>query len=60
MSALAQQLQLLIDDAPLRADLAARGVKRAEDFDWSVVARQVLAVYEAVSIGEKVGVEGWL
>lgn len=53
-------MQLLIDDAPLRTDLASRGVKRAEDFDWSVVARQVLAVYEAVSIGEKVGVEGWL
>ena len=59
-TALAQKLQLLIDDVPFRANLAARGVKRAEDFDWSVVARQVLAVYEAVSIGEKVGVEGWL
>ena len=59
-SALARKLQLLIDDAALRTDLASRGVQRAEDFDWSVVARQVLAVYEAVSIGEKVGVEGWL
>ena len=59
-SALAQQLQLLIDDVPLRTTLSARGVERAEDFDWSVVACRVLAVYEAVSIGEKVGVEGWL
>lgn len=59
-SALAQQLQLLIDDVPLRTNLSAKGVERAKDFDWSVVARRVLAVYEAVSIGEKVGVEGWL
>ncbi|MDK8879613.1 glycosyltransferase family 4 protein [Corynebacterium sp. MSK008] len=59
-SALARKLQLLIDDVPLRTNLASHGVQRARDFDWSVVARQVLAVYEAVSIGEKVGVEGWL
>ena len=58
--ALARKLQLLIDDVPLRTNLASHGVQRARDFDWSVVARQVLAVYEAVSIGEKVGVEGWL
>lgn len=59
-AALAQRLQLLIDDVPLRTTLASRGAKRAEDFDWSVVARQVLTVYEAVSIGEKVALEGWI
>lgn len=57
--ALAQQMQMLIDDAALRTQLSSQGVERARDFDWSVVTRQVLAVYEAVSIGEKVGVERW-
>lgn len=57
--ALAQQLRMLIDDASLRTELAARGARRAQDFDWELVARQVFAVYEAVAVGEKVRVEGW-
>ena len=58
-AALSTQLQLLIDDVPLRTRLAESGGRRAGHFDWSVVARQVLHVYEAVSVEEKVGVEAW-
>ena len=57
--ALARRLQMLIDDVPLRTRLAEAGVQRAGDFDWSVVAHQIVNVYEAVSAGEIVGVEGW-
>lgn len=58
-SALARQLRMLIDDIALRNRLAARGARRAQDFDWDVVARQVIAVYETVAVNEKVEVEGW-
>lgn len=58
-SALARQLRMLIDDVALRNRLAACGARRAQDFDWDVVARQVIAVYEAVAVNEKVEVEGW-
>lgn len=56
--ALAQQLQLLIDDATYRNDLINRGARRARGFDWSVVANRICAVYEAVSYNEKVRIEG--
>ena len=55
--ALAQQLQLLIDDATYRNDLINRGARRARGFDWSVVANRICAVYEAVSYNEKVRIE---
>lgn len=55
--ALAEQLQLLIDDPGLRNHLITAGQVRAQDFDWSTVARKILAVYEAVANDEKVGVE---
>lgn len=58
-SALARQLRMLIDDVALRNRLATRGARRAQDFDWDVVARQVIAVYETVAVNEKVEVEGW-
>lgn len=58
-SALARQLQLLIDDAGLRNHLITAGQVRAQDFDWSTVARKILAVYEAVANEEKVGVQRW-
>lgn len=48
---LAEALVLVLDDAHLRAELS-RGARAAVGpFDWSVVARQVLMVYE-VAIGE--------
>lgn len=46
----ARALELLRDPA-LRKELAERGRRRAERFDWSVVARDVLAVYETVVSG---------
>lgn len=38
-----------LDDEEWRADLAARGPGRAARYDWPVVARQTLAVYEKLA-----------
>lgn len=51
---LATQLHRLLDDAPLRDRLRQAGKARASRYDWSVVARQVLQVYETVADGTKV------
>ena len=48
-STLARVLVGLLADPRRRAELAAAGRVRAMDFDWSVVAAQVLAVYETVA-----------
>ena len=56
-AALAREMQRLIDDPSARNRLIDAGVARAEAFDWNTVARQVVAVYEAVSHNEKVGIE---
>ncbi|WP_409485655.1 glycosyltransferase family 4 protein [Arsenicicoccus dermatophilus] len=48
---LADAAAALLRDPSRRADLAARGRERAGAFDWSVVAEQVLAVYETVVVG---------
>jgi phosphatidylinositol alpha-mannosyltransferase len=54
-AALATAASELLGDAERRAELARRGVDRAQEYDWSRVARQVLAVYETVWVeGEKV------
>ncbi|APU14215.1 glycosyltransferase family 4 protein [Actinoalloteichus fjordicus] len=44
--ALARRLADLLDDAPRRAEFAEAGSRFVENFDWPVVARQVLRVYE--------------
>jgi phosphatidylinositol alpha-mannosyltransferase len=46
-TALAGALRELLGDPSRRAALAAEGSRRVEAFDWSVVAGQVLRVYEA-------------
>jgi phosphatidylinositol alpha-mannosyltransferase len=46
-TALANALQELLTDPSRRALLAAEGSRRVAAFDWSVVADQVLRVYEA-------------
>lgn len=52
---LAQAASELLADPERRAQLVAAGVERAAEFDWSRVARQVVAVYETVGAqGEKV------
>jgi glycosyltransferase involved in cell wall biosynthesis len=42
---IAAALAALLDDADLRDDLAARGRRRARDFDWQRTARETLAAY---------------
>jgi glycosyltransferase involved in cell wall biosynthesis len=46
--ALARALALLVDDDTMRADLRARGLRRARDFDWRDTARMTLQVYRRV------------
>jgi len=48
---LARHLLALLADPVRRAELGARGRKRADQFDWSVVAADVMAVYETVTSG---------
>ena len=45
---LAEQLIALLRDPARREELAACGRERAADFDWSVVAAEITAVYETV------------
>lgn len=51
--ALARALARLIDDDALRAELRARGLRRARLFDWRDTARMTLQVYRRV-MGEAV------
>ena len=46
--ALAHALARLIDDDALRAELRARGLRRASAFDWRDTARMTLQVYRRV------------
>jgi len=41
----------LLDDPARRAELSAAALAAVADYDWSVVARQVLSVYETVVLG---------
>ena len=53
--ALAGGLRTLLDDAALRARLAAAGSRRVADFDWDRVVDDVIAVYDSVhTAGERV------
>ncbi len=45
---LATAMETVLTDAALRERLIARGRARAATFDWDIVARRTLAVYEAV------------
>lgn len=48
-TALAGQIVRLLGDDAERVRLAAAGADRARDFDWSVVAEDILAVYDTVT-----------
>ena len=52
--AIRSALARLIEDTALRAELGARGLKRAAGFDWRDTARMTLQVYRRV-MGEKRG-----
>ncbi len=41
----------LLDDPARRAELSAAALAAVAEYDWSVVARQVLSVYETVVLG---------
>ena len=51
-AALAAALDRLLDDPDRRAPAAAVGSEVVAPYDWPVVARYVLAVYETVDRGE--------
>jgi phosphatidylinositol alpha-mannosyltransferase len=48
---LARHTVALLRDPARRVELAASGRRRAAQFDWSVVATEVMAVYETVTSG---------
>ena len=49
VDAIASGLTRLLEDAPLRAELQARGARRATLFSWDRCARETLAVYRRVA-----------
>lgn len=57
-SDLARQASALLADHERRSRLAGLGRRRAEDYDWDRVVREVLAVYESVTVsGDRVRVD---
>ena len=48
---LAARLLELLSDPIRRRELAERGRRRADRFDWSIVANDVMAVYETITEG---------
>ena len=46
-------LDRLLGDAPLRADLRAKGLARARRFSWDTAAERTLEVYRSVMAGER-------
>jgi phosphatidylinositol alpha-mannosyltransferase len=48
---LAQGAIALLSDAPRRQQLSQAGLARAHDYDWSTVAREIVEVYESVTVG---------
>jgi phosphatidyl-myo-inositol alpha-mannosyltransferase len=55
-AALARALCELIADPDRRAELSARGASVAAAYDWDVLARRILAVYETVLLADGGGV----
>lgn len=55
-AALARALDDLIGDPARRAELSARGAGVAAAYDWQVLARRILAVYETVVVAGGEGV----
>ncbi len=55
--ALADALDALLGNAVRREQLVVAGGAVARRFDWSVIAQQVLAVYDTVTHGDTVGLD---
>ena len=49
--AISRAVARLIDDAPLRAELKERGLRRARIFDWRATARATLRIYASAMGG---------
>ncbi|HLI41911.1 MAG TPA: glycosyltransferase family 4 protein [Streptosporangiaceae bacterium] len=59
---LARALGRLLDDPARRAELSAAALAAVAQYDWSVVAKDVLSVYETVMLGRNrvaVAGDGW-
>ena len=52
-AALGRALCDLLDDPARRAELSARGAEVAAGYDWTVLARRILAVYETVMLARR-------
>ncbi|TSD94675.1 glycosyltransferase family 4 protein [Skermania sp. ID1734] len=50
--ALAREVDLLLSNSDRRGELVAAGARTVADYDWPVVAEQILRVYETVTVGD--------
>lgn len=50
---LAEAMQRLLDDPPLRDQLRERGLKRVAQFSWEETARRTIGVYELIHEGTR-------
>jgi glycosyltransferase involved in cell wall biosynthesis len=46
VNSMVEALRRILSDAPYRAALSAKGLQRANEFNWQTTARLTLAVYE--------------
>ena len=53
VTAWTQQLDVLLSNAGGRAELAGHGRRVVAEYDWLVVAQQVMQVYETVTAGRE-------
>jgi glycosyltransferase involved in cell wall biosynthesis len=52
VDAIAQGMRSVLSDATLRGEAIARGLQRAKDFSWEKCAREVLAMFGAVTASD--------
>ena len=51
-SALAQAMQTLLENEPLRSELVQKGYRQAQKYTWDMSARRMLQVYQKLYAGE--------
>ena len=52
---MAAKIRLLLENKPLRDQMAVRAKEGAKEYDWPIIARKYAAVYEKAIAAKKVG-----
>jgi len=50
---LAERMRILLLDEKLRCEIGMKAADYARNYDWSIIAREVIAVYEKVISNHK-------